>query len=52
MLGRRVAVLHEGNQTAGEHTAMWEAGAASSGLYLLRVRTDQGIVTRTVTLLR
>lgn len=52
VLGRRVAVLHEGEQAAGEHTAMWEAGAASSGLYLLRIRTDDRTLTKTVTLVR
>lgn len=52
VLGRRVALLHEGEQVAGEHTATWEAGAASSGLYLLRVSAEGRTHTKTVTLLR
>ncbi|MDZ7311060.1 MAG: T9SS type A sorting domain-containing protein [candidate division KSB1 bacterium] len=38
--GREVATLVDGLQPSGEHTAVWHAGNASSGLYLARLTTN------------
>ncbi|MCC6395943.1 MAG: T9SS type A sorting domain-containing protein [Bacteroidetes bacterium] len=40
MLGREVAGLFDGNQTAGQHAARWNAGNAASGVYLCRVEWE------------
>ena len=46
-LGRRVAVLHEGDNPAGSREIHWNAAAFSSGLYLLRLVHGSTAVTRT-----
>jgi hypothetical protein len=48
LLGRRVALLHDGMLGAGAHTLVWEAGSAPAGLYLVRITTDAGTLTRKV----
>ena len=52
VLGRRVALLHEGAQPAGEHTAVWDGAGASGGVYFARVQTPRRTLVRTVTLER
>lgn len=52
MLGRRVAVLHEGDLAAGTYTLRFEPGELPSGTYLVRAVEAGGVQTRTVTLLR
>ncbi len=39
--GREVAVLHNGNATAGIHEVSWNAVDVPSGLYLCHVNTEQ-----------
>ena len=56
-IGQRVAVLRQGPQQAGYHRLHWDgrdrAGhPLASGLYLYRLVTDEGILTRKLTLLR
>ncbi|NUN70015.1 MAG: T9SS type A sorting domain-containing protein, partial [Bacteroidetes bacterium] len=36
-VGRRVAVLHDGMQSSGEHSVRWESDGSPSGMYILRV---------------
>jgi poly-gamma-glutamate capsule biosynthesis protein CapA/YwtB (metallophosphatase superfamily) len=43
--GRRVARIADGVQTAGWHTAVWDARTAASGLYLCRLATAGEIRT-------
>ena len=50
--GRRVARIAEGAQTAGWHTAVWDARGASSGLYLCRLRTGGTVRTEKLVVLR
>ena len=55
--GQRVALLREGPQKAGYHRFPWNARAAAgrplaSGLYLYRLVTDEGVLTRKLILLR
>ena len=57
LTGQRVAVLHQGPQQAGYHRLRWngrdDAGrSVASGIYLYRLVTDEGILTRKLTLLR
>ena len=56
-IGQRVAVLRRGHQQAGYHRLHWngrdDAGRPlASGLYLYRLVTAEGILTRKLVLLR
>ena len=57
VIGQRVAILRQGLQQAGYHQLHWEARDSqgrplASGMYLYRLVTDEGILTRKLTLLR
>ncbi|MEO1478768.1 MAG: T9SS type A sorting domain-containing protein, partial [Bacteroidota bacterium] len=52
VLGREVAVLAEGARPAGEGTVRFDASRLASGFYVLRLLTEQGAVTRRVTVVR
>ena len=57
LTGQRVAVLHQGPQQAGYHRLRWngrdDAGRpVASGIYLYRLVTTEGVLTRKLTLLR
>ncbi len=52
-LGRRVAVLHEGDLRPGTYTLRVEAADLPAGLYLVRATNGRGqTATRSVTLVR
>jgi hypothetical protein len=44
--GRRVDTLVDALRPAGEHTVTWRADGLGSGVYLYRLRTEQGTLTR------
>ena len=55
--GQRVAILRQGHQQAGYHRLHWNARDSTgrplaSGMYLYRLVTEEGILTRKLTLLR
>ena len=57
LTGQRVAVLHQGPQSAGYHRLHWngldaEGRPLASGIYLYRLATDFGVLTRKLMLLR
>jgi hypothetical protein len=57
LLGRRVRVLTDGEQTAGAHTATWDGRDAAgrrvaNGVYLVRLRSADASATRRVSVLR
>lgn len=52
LLGREVAVLVDGMIPAGEHQVRFDASGLSSGVYLYRLETPQGVQTRKMTLVR
>ena len=57
LTGQRVAVLHQGPQQAGYHRLRWNGRddadrPVASGLYLYRLMTDEGALTRKLMLLR
>ncbi|MFK7848688.1 MAG: T9SS type A sorting domain-containing protein [Rhodothermales bacterium] len=52
MLGREVAVLVDGLQSAGAHEVSFEAGDLTSGLYMYRIETPQGSTSKMMSLLK
>lgn len=52
LLGQEVATLIDQHQRAGDHQVQWDASAVSSGVYILRLKTNAGIKTRKITLIK
>lgn len=52
LLGRPVATLAEGVQSAGSHTAIWQPEALPNGLYIARLTTGASSQSLTLTLVR
>ena len=52
LLGQRVAMLVDGERTAGYHVVTFDAGHLSSGVYLYRLRSNGLSVTRSLNLLK
>lgn len=53
LIGQRVEVLLDENLTVGSHTLTWEPTSdAASGLYFIRVTSDEGVLTRRLVLQR
>jgi subtilisin family serine protease len=51
-LGRKVALVASGWQTAGRHFARWESAGIASGAYLARLTTEGETITRSVISIR
>jgi photosystem II stability/assembly factor-like uncharacterized protein len=52
LLGRRVQVLVDGVQSAGQHTVLFDGTRQASGVYFYRMRTDVSTQVRKMILLR
>lgn len=52
ILGQRVITIVDGEQTAGEHIATWDASSNASGVYLYRLQTDAAVATKKMLLLK
>ena len=52
LMGRRVAALHNGTLTAGQHTLRFNASDLPSGTYLIRVVADESAATSRATLVK
>jgi len=52
LMGRHVATIFDGSQTAGRHTVQWNANDAATGVYFVRLETPQSALTRKVLLIR
>ena len=52
ILGRRVAVLIDGNTTTGWHTVTWHAGNVSSGVYFYRLETPDRVLIKKMLLIK
>ncbi len=52
ILGRKITTLNKGFRNAGYYHAIWDAGEASTGIYYLRIKTDNRSLTRRMTLLK
>ncbi|MBC8278527.1 MAG: FG-GAP repeat protein [FCB group bacterium] len=54
--GRPVAVLHatplQGRYSAGTHSVVWDAEGLSSGIYFVRLQTDEGVQSQKLLLLK
>jgi hypothetical protein len=50
--GRRVSELVNAEQRAGEHEAIFDAGAHASGAYTYRLSTSSGVLSRTLVLVK
>jgi len=52
VLGREVAILHDGRQLDGTHAVSWNAKSVASGVYVVRLVADGSVRTRTVVVTR
>jgi len=52
LTGQKTAVLFNGYQPAGEHTVNWDAGDNASGIYFVRLKSDEHVKTVMMTLLK
>lgn len=52
VLGRRVAVLFNGEQASGYHSVTFDASQLSSGMYLYRLQTGNQVITKKMTLVK
>lgn len=52
MLGKEVAVLVNGQKSAGSHTVAFDASGLSSGVYMYRLQSNAITVTKMMTLLK
>ena len=50
--GRRVSTVFDGETTAGRHDYSYDAAALTPGVYLVRLTTDAGTLTRRVVIAR
>jgi hypothetical protein len=50
--GQRLAVLLDGYMAAGSHNVNYDASKLSSGVYIYRLTTKDGILTRSMTLIK
>ena len=51
-LGREVTRLREGEVLSGEERVVWDTGDLPSGMYYVQLRTDEGMMTARVPVLR
>jgi fibronectin type 3 domain-containing protein len=52
VLGREVAVIHEGAVQPGIHTIYWDCSGCPSGMYLVRLQTGDRIMMRKMLLMK
>lgn len=56
VMGRRIAVLEKGTKEAGVHRVQWsgrsQGGSVASGIYLLRLETEQATEVKKMTVVR
>jgi len=52
VLGRRVAEVASERYAAGTHEVTWNAGELPSGVYVLRLKANGRVATRSVTVVR
>jgi hypothetical protein len=52
ILGRQVETLIDGYQTAGPHQVIWNADNSPSGIYFYRLKADNTVETKRMTLIR
>jgi hypothetical protein len=50
--GQRLAILFDGQKSSGNHTINFDAINLSSGMYIYRLITSEGVLTRSMTLIK
>ena len=50
--GQKVSTLTEGYFEAGKHEIIWDASQVASGVYFYRLKTESGVETRKMTLIK
>jgi hypothetical protein len=52
LLGRQVAVLVDGVQSAGQHTVQFSGAGFTSGVYFYKLENNSDVVTKKMLLLK
>ncbi len=52
MLGRKVATVFSGSKSQGFHSVQFDASNLSSGIYIYQLKTDFGMISKQMTLLK
>ena len=52
VMGQKVATLHSGNMSAGNHTVTWNASDMTSGMYFVRAESQAGVAVQKVMLMK
>lgn len=52
LMGREVAELHNGQISAGSHTATFDASGLASGVYIYQLQTETSVLNRKMTLIK
>lgn len=52
LLGRQVALLHEGHLAAGSHNTVFEGADLASGVYFVRLHTQEHVATERLVLMK
>jgi len=50
--GQRVAILQDSKQQIGSHQIQWNATGFASGIYILRVTTNEGVKSKKMLLIK
>ena len=50
--GKRIEILYQGGQEAGDHTREWRPADLSAGIYLFKVEADNIVRTARITYIR
>lgn len=52
VVGQQVAMLKEENISGGDHSVVWSASEMPSGIYIVKLETQQNVLTRKITLIK
>ena len=52
VMGQKVATLHSGNMSAGNHSVTWNASNMTSGMYFVRAESQAGVAVQKVMLMK
>ncbi|MEX2456547.1 MAG: T9SS type A sorting domain-containing protein [Balneolaceae bacterium] len=52
VVGQQVAMLREENISGGDHSVTWNASDMPSGIYIVKLETQQNVLTRKITLIK
>jgi hypothetical protein len=52
ILGNEMAILDQGRRSAGQHQVTWDASGVSSGVYFVKLNSDDNAAVRKITLLK